>query len=63
MNKIEHWSGKNCSLSAGPRHKLKSCQCFNLIDGDNDHMKFVTDYILFFAKLDKGGRSMIIIVA
>ena len=48
-------------LSAGPRPKLKSCHCLNPLHGDDDHKKCVADYILFFAKLDKGGRSMIII--
>ena len=61
MNKLEYYSGKNCFLSAGPRLKLKSCHCLNPLHGDDDHKKCVADYILFFAKLDKGGRSMIII--
>ena len=61
MNKLEHWSRKNCFLSAGPRSKLKSWQCLKPLHGDNDHKKYVAGYILFFAKFDNGGRSMIII--
>ena len=37
MNKLEHWSGNNCFLSAGPRPTLKSCHCLNPLHGDNDH--------------------------
>ena len=48
MNKLEHWSGKNCFRSAGPRPKLKSCHCLNTIHGDYSNKKSVVDYILFF---------------
>ena len=61
MNKLEHWSGKNCFFSAGLRPKLKSCHYLNPLHGDDVNKKCVGDYILSFAKLDKGGRSMIII--
>ena len=61
MNKLEHWSGNNCFLSAGPRPSLKSCRCLHPLHGDDDHKGCVANYILFFAKLDKGGRLMIII--
>ena len=61
MNKLEHWSGKNCFLSAGPRPNLKSCHCLKTIHGVYYKKKSVADYILFFAQLDKRGGSMIII--
>ena len=61
MNKLEHWSGKKCFLSAGPRPKLKSCHCLNTIHRVYSKKKSVAYYILFFAKLDKRGGSMIII--
>ena len=61
MNKLDHLSGKNCFLSTGPRPKLRTCQCSNLLHGDNDNKRGVADYILFFAKLDKGRRLMFII--
>ena len=61
-NELEDWSRKNYFLSAGPRPKLKSCQCLKPLHGDDDHKKCVADYILLFAKSDKEGRSMIIII-
>ena len=61
MNKLEHWSGNNCFLSAGPRPKLKSCRCLQPLHGDDDHKGCVANYILFFVKLCKRGRSMVII--
>ena len=36
-NKLEHWSGKNCFLTAGPKPILKSCQCLIYLHGDNAH--------------------------
>ena len=41
--------------------RLKSCQCLNPLHRDDDHKKCVAGYVLFFEKLDKGRRSMIII--
>ena len=61
MNTLEGWSRKKCFLSAGPRPKLKSCQCLKPLHREDDHKKCFADYILFFAKLDKRGRLMIII--
>ena len=61
MNKLEHWSGNNCFLSAGPRPTLKSCRCLHPLHGDDDHKGCVANYILFFGRLCKRGRSMIII--
>ena len=61
MNKLEHWSGNNCFLSAGPRPTLKSYPCLDPLHGDDDHKGCVDNYILFLAKLCKRGRSMIII--
>ena len=35
INKLEHWSGKNCFLTAGTKSILKSCLCLNSLHGDN----------------------------
>ena len=61
MNKIEHWSRKNCFLSAGTRPNLKSCRCLNSLHGNNEQKRCAADCILFFGKLDKGGRLIIAI--
>ena len=61
MNKLEHWSGNNCFLSTGTKPNLKSCQWLNSLNRDNEQKQRVADYILFFSKGDKGGRSIIVI--
>ena len=61
MNKLEHWYKLNCFHRTSPTPRFKTCQCLESLHGSNGHKNCVIDYILFWEKLDKVPRQMIVI--
>ena len=61
MDKLEHESKINCFHTPGINPKLKTCQCLVSLHGSDRHKNCVADYILFWARLDKVPRQMIVI--
>ena len=61
MDKLEHWSEFNYFHTPGMNPRLKTCQCLVSLHGSNGHKNCITDYILFWARLDKVARTMIVI--
>ena len=61
MDKLELWSGFNCFYRPGANTKFKICQCLESLHGSDGRKNCVTDYILFWARLDIVPAQMIVI--
>ena len=61
IDKLEHWSGFNCFYRPGVSPKFKTCRCLESLHGSDGHKNCVIDYILFWARLDKVPRQMIVV--
>ena len=61
MDKLEHWLVFNCFYRPGVSPKFKTCRCLESLRGSNGQKNCVIDYILFWARLDKVPRQMIVI--
>ena len=61
MAKLEHWSGFNCFHRSNPTPRFKTCRCLESLHGSEGQKNCVIDYILFWARLDKVPRQMIVI--
>ena len=61
MDKVEPWSKFNCFHTQGMNPRLKTCQCLESLHGIDKRKNCVTDYIRFWARLDKVPRQMIVI--
>ena len=61
MDKLEHWSLFNSFHRASPMPRFKTCRCLESLHGSNGRKNCVTDYIIFWATLDKVPRQMIVI--
>ena len=61
MDKLEHWSLFNCFHRESPMPRFKTCRCLESLHGSDGQKTCVTDYILFWARLDKVPRQMIVI--
>ena len=61
MAKLEHWSKFNCFHRTSPTPRFKTCQCLESLHGSNGRNNCIIDYILFWSRLDKVPRQMIVI--
>ena len=61
MDKLEHWSKFNCFHRSNPTPRFKTCRCLESLHGSDGRKNCVIDYILFWARLDKVPRQMIVI--
>ena len=61
MAKLGHWSEFNCFHRTSPTPRFKTCQCLESLHGSDGRKNCVIDYILFWARLDKVPRQMIVI--
>ena len=61
MDKLEHWSLFNCFRRASPMPRFKTCRCLESLHGSDGRKNCITDYIFFWARLDKVPEQMIII--
>ena len=62
MDRLEYWSKFISFHTPVLTPKLKICWCLVSFHDSNVHKNCVTDYILFWARLNKVLRSMIVIV-
>ena len=61
MAKLEHWSKFNCFHITTPTPRFKTCRCLESLHGSDGRKNCVIDYILFWSRLDKVPRQMIVI--
>ena len=61
IDKLEYWSEFNCFHIPGINPRLKTCQCLVSLHGSNGHKNCVTNYLLFWVRLDKVPRTMTVI--
>ena len=61
MDKLEYWLEFNCFHRPGATPRFKIYQYLESLHGSNGRKNCVTDYILFWARLDKVPAQIIVI--
>ena len=61
MDKLELWLGFNCFYRPGANTKFKIYRCLESLLGSDGQKNWVTNYLLFWARLDKVPAQMIVI--